>query len=788
MNTPQKTSSGTAGRTQGTARRHAVQKKKWTFKRVAATAGKGLLVAFLICFISGCIIFGALTFYVVKTEDPGPLDLSQTKLNYTTTVYANDPQTGQPVEIDRLYKGGNRIWVNLDKIPLNIQNAFIAIEDQRFRQHDGVDWKRTVSAFANFYLHFWNSEQGGSTITQQLVKQVTSRDEKNFTRKIQEILSALATEKQYSKDQILQAYLNTIPLGNGCYGVQTAAGAYFNKDVSKLDLSQCALIAGLTKSPSTYDPFDHPDKAIARRNVVLDDMLAQKLITKQQHDAAVNEKLTFTKNSYLAEKNEKRSYFVDQVIVDITNDLVSQKGYTKEYAQSIIFSQGLKIYTTMNPTVQNALEKVYANDANFPKYAGKTQPQSAMIVVDYSGRVVGLVGGRGQKNADMILNRTQTKRQPGSSIKPLAVYSPAMDLNQITWSTVLDDSAVTKVQDDKTGEWQAWPHDDDAYAGYMPLVQGLAESRNTIAVRVMQLIGPQRSYDFLTSTLGFTSLVASRNVHGKVYTDIGLSLAIGAVTDGVTLREMAGGYEIFGNGGNFIKPYTYTKVVDANGNVVIASKTTSIQAIKPDTAFVMNKLLQQVVTRSDGTAHYLSLPGQVVAGKTGTTDQHYDRWFVGMTPYYVGAVWFGFDQPKDVGYKGTNPAVEIWQDVMQIVHKGLAYKDFPTSDNVVQLPYNIDTGRVTSYAGYGTDMGWYRTSDIPGYAGSTSYTTPTQTNNSKPSTSSSKKPSTSSSTSAASSSKTSSGGTVSGTSSASPASSSGSGDSSSQSVKATPIT
>lgn len=693
--------------------RTAAPKEPLTFKRAAAKAGRGLLIVFLIGFTTFCIILGAMTFYVVKADNPGPLDLDNAKLNYTTIVYANDPQTGKPQEVERLYKDGNRIWVDFDKIPVNLRNAFIATEDQRFNQHDGVDWKRTVSAFANVFLHFYNTDQGGSTITQQLVKNITNNDQKRFSRKIQEILSALATEKKYSKDEILQAYLNTIGLGNGCYGVQTAANTYFGKDVSQLDLAQCATIAGLTRSPSTYDPFTHPDTTKARSKYVLDWMLKLKMITQAQHDQAVNENLTYTKDQYLAQKKSKQSYFVDQVITDITSDLMTQKGYTKDYAQSLIFSQGLKIYTTMNPTVQAALEKVYADNKNFPPYTGTIQPQSAMIVMDYSGRVAGIVGGRGQKTGDMVLDRaTQSKRQPGSTIKPVAVYGPALDLNQITWSTILSDSAVTTMKNDK-GVMAPWPKDDDNnYKGNMPLVQGLAESRNTIAVRVMQMIGPQRSFNFLTGKLGFTSLVSSRLKNGKQYSDIGLWLAIGAVTDGVTLREMAGGYQIFGNGGKFYKPYTYTKVVDSNGNVVIASKTAGVQVIKPDSAFVMNKLLQQVVTRSDGTASYLKL-NQIVAAKTGTTSDNKDRWFVGMTPYYVGAVWFGYDQPKDVGY-GTNPALKAWQAVMQIVHQNLPQKDFPSNGDVMQLPYYISTGKIASQGGAGTDVGWYRASNVPG--------------------------------------------------------------------------
>lgn len=413
-----------------------MKKKEITpIKRKFRSVGKVLLTIFLIGVITGCLVFGGMVFYVINFVKPDNIDLNREKLDYTSIVYGQN-SSGQTVEVDRLSSQANRIWVDIDQVPKQLKDAVVSIEDQRFYEHEGVDWKRTIGAFGNMFLHYYGSMQGGSTITQQLVKNVTGKTEVSPYRKVQEIVTSLNLEKKYTKSQILESYLNTIPLGEA-YGVQAAANTYFGKDVSKLDLAQCALLAGLTKAPSYYNPFLHADRAKIRQVAVLDKMLELGKITKAQYQKAKAEKLTYNKTQATAQKKAVQSYFVDQVITDVINDLVSQKGYTKAYAKNLIYNKGLRIYSTMDTRIQSIMEDVYENESYWVKLYGSVQPQSAMVIVDYNGQIKGIVGGRGQKTADMTLNRaTASKRQPGSTIKPLAVYGPAIMYDKITWSTI----------------------------------------------------------------------------------------------------------------------------------------------------------------------------------------------------------------------------------------------------------------------------------------------------------------------------------------------------------------
>jgi penicillin-binding protein 1A len=673
------------------------------FKKYSAKVGKAILAIFLICVITGSIVIGALVIYVIKVDDPGALDLNSAKLDYTSIIYATDTKTGKPFELQRLYKTENRIWVELKAVPENLKWAFVCTEDQRFYEHGGVDWKRTFGAFVNLFTHLNNSSGGGSSITQQLVKNITNNSKPTFTRKIQEILIAQNTENQYSKDQILEGYLNTIPLGERCFGVQTASNTYFGKDVSKLDLAECAVMAGITNATDYYDPIKHPDNAKTRQKTILIHMLEQGKITRIQYDAAISEKLVYNTVQVVAQKQTKQSYFVDQVITDVTNDLISRKGYTKEYAQNLIFSQGIKINATIDTQVQSIMDGVYTNDKNFTKTKSDIQPQSAMIMVDYSGKIVGIEGGRGQKVGDMVLDRaTKSQRQPGSTIKPLAVYGPAIEWNQITYSTIFNDSPPT------TKNGKLWPTDEGGSwsKSDVPVVTAISKSLNTVAVRIMQKITPQKSYDFLTKKLGFTSIVPQDNT---------LALTIGALTNGITLREMAGGYEMFGNSGKYVKPYTYTSVLDNTGAVLLENKGVPVQIIGDDSAFVMNQLMQEVIKTGTGTP--AKLPNMTLAGKTGTTSDNKDRWFAGITPYYVGVTWYGYDQPKEIIVSGNNPALLAWKAVMsQVVNAKIGTqpnKGFPTSGGVVQETYCLDSGEIATNNCPRKAVGYYKANNIP---------------------------------------------------------------------------
>lgn len=669
----------TAGNSKPSASKEAssTKGKGWG---VARGIGKVLLTLFLLVVITGSIVVGVLSIYILVFVKPENIDLTNAQLKFTSMIYAND-SAGTPQVISQINGGENRIWVGIDQMPNDLKNAFISTEDQRFYEHEGVDWKRTIGAFANFFMHFYSTDQGGSTITQQLIKNINGD---TYNRKpgvkIEEIVTALNLEKKFSKDQILESYLNTIPLGGSSYGVQAAANTYFAKDVSQLDLAQCAVLAGLTQAPNSYNPLKHPDKAKARQIYVLKNMLSQQMITKQQYDQAAAEPL-----DYVGQLVSIHSWFVDQVITDVVNDLVTQKGYLRSRAQSVVLNGGLKIYSTLNSNVQSALDDVYQTNADSSNIwlAGKSgQYQSAMVVMDYSGAVMGLEGGRGAKTTNLGFSRASNMlRSPGSSIKPIGVYGPAIEQNLITWSSVFQDAPITL-------NGKQWPHNDDSWTYQnMTVADALAQSKNTIAIRIEQLVKPVNTVNFLTDKLGFTTLVKAPNKNGN--SDVGLAVGIGSLTKGVSVEAMAAAYQPFGDGGLYNKPYTYTKVLDSNGKVLLENKATNSRAFSQETSTVVNRLLQNNV--ANGTGAKAALSSTTVGGKTGTTDNGWDRWFVGVTPDYVAATWCGYDDNKEM-YTTNNPSVYAWHAVMQRIQINIGYKTFPVWGDVTQ----------------GADGGWYK--------------------------------------------------------------------------------
>lgn len=690
-------------------------------KKSLAILGKALLTIFLVGVITGCIVVGALAVYVMTNVKPDNIVLSKENLDYTTFVYSADSQ-----QIAQLHGTQNRVWVDLNKIPLELQNAFICTEDMRFYEHDGVDWKRTSGAALNFFVHYNSSSYGGSTITQQLIKNVTGKNNPSPVRKIQEIITALDLEKKYSKDQILESYLNTIPFNNA-YGVEAAAQYYYDKDVWDLDLAQSAMLAGIINAPSYYDPFTHYDRAKTRQEtVILKDMLDQKKITKAEYLKAKAEDVKPKRGATQTQQAAVQSYFVDMVVKDVVNDLVSQKGYTKDYAMSLIYNKGLRIYTTEDKRIQDIMDSVYTSDnKNYWKpLPGTVQPQSGMMIVDYTGQIKGVEGGRGQKTGSLTLNRaTDSLRQPGSSIKPLAVYGPGIMYDKITWSTIEKDQYAMQVPDPKTKQMVGWPNNDNGAPSnsLMTVQKALAKSINAVAanITVNQLDNGHVGFDFMKKKLGFTSLVTDRKqANGDRVSDRGYWISIGAITDGVSVREMAGGYEIFGNNGVYTPPYSYTKVTDSEGNILLENKPASVQAMDAASANITGKLLQAAIQDPNGTAHYLTstnFGGMPIGGKTGTTDEEKDRWFMGITPYYVGAVWVGYDQPKKIpGYEqDLNPAAVAWRSIMSQVMQGLPKKDFPTTPGIIQQSYDPSTGLIVPAGTPGSLVGWYKKNVMP---------------------------------------------------------------------------
>ncbi len=664
-----------------TTQEKKTDKNKKSFKQIAKRA----LITFCVIFVLlTAIAAGAIFGFIDNSTD---LIAQEYNLDFTSVVYYIDEATNQPVEYDRVYAEQNRVWVDLENTPEMLKKAFIAIEDERFEKHHGVDWKRTFGATLG-YLFKGSRSYGGSTITQQLIKNVTGENERSPIRKIQEIIRALNLEQKMSKDQIIEMYMNTIYLGQGCHGVQTAANVYFSKDVSKLSLAECASIAGITQYPSKYDPILNYEANKEKQELVLSKMLELGFITQEEHDSAVAEELKLVKGTSKA-TSQIQSYYVDQIILDVMNDLMTRNKMSESAATKAIFKGGLKIYANVDPVVQTAMETVFENDRNFPG-SGENKPQSAMVVIDpYTGQVKGIVGGRGEKKTNRGLNRaTQTLRQAGSSIKPLAVYAPAIEYGVITPATMVDDTALS------IGNWSP-KNSDGSFMGPITARVALEKSRNVPAVRILDNLKVDRSFDFMTKNLGFTTLVSSeKRADGKTYTDKYLSsLGLGGLTDGVSVMEMTAAYATFVNKGIYTKPTTYTKVIDANGRVILENKTETHRAMSEATAYTMTQMLSGVVTYGTGTA---ARPASVFAGgKTGTTDKDVDRWFAGITPNYAGVVWFGYDTPKSMTGLG-NPCTSAWKKVMDLIHKQVAVKQIPVPGNVVSRVICQESGVIAT--------------------------------------------------------------------------------------------
>ena len=650
-------------------------------------------VFFLTCLLA-CV---ALVVWVLTGIDYSFGDsLEALNLNLSSVVYYTDAQTGEDKVFEQIQSNENRIWVDIDEIPKDLQNAFIAIEDQRFKSHHGVDFKRTMGAVINeiFRRH---GTYGGSTITQQLVKNLTGDDEVSYIRKAREIIRAFILESKLSKEQILELYLNSIYLGQGCNGVESAANLYFNKSAEEMTIAECASIAGITQYPSLYDPLVNPDKNIEKQRIVLAEMLDQGYISQEEYDQALAEKLEF-KGGEKKERVSSQSYFTDQLIEDIADALAAEQGISRAIAIQMVYNNGYQIYATVDPAVQAAMETVYSNDNSFPTVRGEVQPESAMIVSDpHTGEIKGIVGGRGKKEANRVLNRaTQSMRQPGSSIKPLAVYAPAFDLGVITPATILDDKKIT------IGNWSPKNYY-SGFRGPMTVRRAVELSANIPAIEALQKLTVDESFDYMTKQMHFDTLVEGDTRNGSYFSDKTLgALALGGLTDGVTLMEMNAGYAALANGGVYIQPHTFVKVEDTHGKTILKNKPVKNVVFKEATAYLMTQMLKSVVERGTGVG--AKVKGMDTAGKTGTTDDDIDRWFIGYTPYYVATVWFGFDQPKGLPNFSTNPALSAWSRVMNAIHEPLPNQTFERPSGIVSASICSSTGQLASDACVGAEL------------------------------------------------------------------------------------
>lgn len=714
-------------------------KNKTPAQKALGTFGKIILGIVLVVAVVGIICSSVLFVYgfsVVHGDVVFNLEDEASSQNQTSFIYGYD-DNNKLIEITRLHGEENRIWLDKNDMTKYMSKAFIAIEDERFEKHHGVDWKRTIGVMVKPS----NSGQGGSTITQQLIKNLTDENDVTFIRKFNEILSALNLEKHYSKDEIMEAYLNTIYLSHGCYGVKTAAETYFGKEVKDLNIAECACIASITQFPTKYDPLINPENNRQRQLRVLKKMLERGFISQQEYDEAVAYKMVFTnspdykgsqiKKSASEKKQAEKinSYYTDYVIDQVINDL-QNSGYSAKKAKKMIYGGGLKIYSAIDFDVQNAIEDVYENYRKMPDET----VQGACVIMDYHGRILGMVGGTGKKKANRVLNRAwQSKRQPGSVIKPLSVYGPALEKTlqdgdtNVYWSTPTKDAPLTKI------DGKPWPtNEGGGYSGEVITVQkGLALSKNTISARTLDKIGTTYSYEYISNKFHISTLTVQ---------DCDLApMATGSLTYGVTVLEMTAAYQAFGNGGYYYEGYSYYKIEDSQGNVILEKNPEKDKeiALSENTSWVMNKMLQTVMT--EGTGRSYKIDGVECIGKTGTTTGSNDRWFIGGTPEYIGGVWYGYDKNKEVVYRlSANPSGTIWNTIMSQIYekKGKNVKEFPECDGIVHREYSSN-GTLSKGSGR---WGWFDVNNLPS-TGSSEYISENTTLNDRiPEVSTTKKP------------------------------------------------
>ncbi len=696
----------------------------WRIGRVVLDIlGKVLLVAMIaavtvavIGVIAGAIFLTKFSGYLKADVIPKAyeyadnLALDDISLAQTSIIYYQDRETGEYRELQQLYATEHRIWLSYADIPQDFVHATIAIEDKRFKEHNGVDWIRTLSAVRNFVGG--DSSYGASTITQQLIKNLSHDDDVTVNRKVQEIFRAMAVEEYYSKEEIMEWYLNTIYLGEGCYGVQSAAEVYFGKNANELTPAECASIVAITNNPSLYDPYINPEGNRNRQLIILGEMHSQGYLTDAQYDVAKGQEMLFhngrydektyycsacgfdgtrskyskqdgayycpncgTQN-YAVDDNNAYSYFVDTIYRDVVNDLCEKYDLSELAAVQKLLTGGYSIYATIDPAAQEIIDRVYENKDNVPDTVSTQQLQSAIVLIDNeTGDIIAMSGGVGEKTNSLSLNRaTQSKLPTGSSIKPISVYAPALDAGIITPATVFDDSPFY--------EGSSWPQNDSrTYSGHCLVQRGVTSSLNTISVRTLNALGLENSYNFLTQKMGITTLVDDLEIGGQHYSDIAYApLALGELTFGLTVREMTQAYATFPNGGTFREARTYTKVVDPEGNVILDNQQESHTAIGEKANHYINNLLKDAVSYGTGSAAYMY--NMAVAGKTGTSGNNQSRWFAGYTPYYTAVVWCGYDEPEQVilSNSWTNPAIVMWRQVMNPLHENLEYRDFPYAD------------------------------------------------------------------------------------------------------------
>ncbi len=740
-------------------------KKSMMGKKMSVVFLKTLLVLFIALGIAG-VCGGVGIVRGVIDNAPDITSASVLPRGYKSTVY--DIDGNKTAEL--IAEGTNRTYVKIENIPKHVQQAFIAIEDERFYEHNGIDLRGILRAGIRGVASGFKTTEGASTITQQLLKNnvFDFMSESSLTdkveRKIQEQYLAVKLEQVMTKDEILESYLNTINLGQNSLGVQAAANRYFGKNVSQLTISEASVLAAITKKPSGLNPITYPEKNAERRSVVLQYMKDQGYISKKQHDEALEDDVY----SRIKEHNEEKgtentiySYFVDEVTDQVKQDLVEKGGYTETQAYNALYSSGLKIYTTQDPDIQKILDEEFADPENFPagskvgidwaltivdedgeqtnysqemmaEYFRRTdsdfkllfdteeeaqaaveeykatlkisdddtvyenfqtiiQPQASMVIMNQStGEVKALIGGRGEKSASKTLNRaTDVCRNPGSTFKILAAYAPAFESLGYGPGTVLYDGPFAYTENGRVGRLvNNW---EKSYRGYTTLREAITRSMNVMAVKTITEVTPTVSVDYLLR-FGISSLVLEGS-----HADYNQSLALGGMTNGVSNLELTAGYAAIANGGTYVKPRLYTKVVDNDGNVILDNKIENNQVISEQNAWLLVDCLKDVVNGAGGTGGPARIQGMTTAGKTGTTTDNRDVWFVGLTPYYTAGIWVGYDNngyKQDLNKAETSFHKKLWSKIMTRVHEGLENEDFTKPDGIVQCVICTKSGKL----------------------------------------------------------------------------------------------
>ena len=776
----------------------------------------GMIFSFIGCMLCLCIMAASvggvlLSMYIVQvTADDGEtLDLDNQKNRQTSIIYDINGN-----EYASLSRNENRIWRELSAMPENLQNAVIAIEDKNFRTEPGINLKGTIGAALNAFTgnRIWGTNRGASTLEQQLIKNLTGDSEQDNMRKVREIFRALGLDNKYSKETILEAYLNTIPLTGIIHGMEAGSIEYFGKHVEDLTLAECATLASITKNPTKYNPATNPEELIKRRNHVLYEMYTQGYITEAEFNAAKAETVTLTEKTSTTEnatRSSSNSWFTDALYTQLLNQLQEDLNYTADEAKELIFSGGLRIYSTVDPKVQEGVEKTMYNEDDLipalwheepvclrdypadssswdevqyddatglpitkdgyavygqeaiPVYADeegttlkmgtstdpdypndttvylcvyeKVRTQAAMAIVDYSGNILGIGGGIGEKKYDLGFNRATSPHQTGSTMKPIGAYALALDYKLINYSSQILDSPYYSAEDKKvlkdqyigvmspfseaaqsrSDVWRAWPTNYGGVGGQgnpMLVYDALQQSYNTVAVWVGDMVGVDYLYNFVHDTLECSYINAENDM------DLG-PLVLGSQSSGLTVVQLAGAYTMF-NTGTFTTPHYYTEITDYQGNMILDNNKyiNTTQAISADTAYIMNRMMWNVLHSRKGTAYGKAPDGEMDSvAKTGTTSNYKDYTFAGLTPYYVTAIWWGCDRPTEMdtlGKAGKNasPIQYAWKALMEDLQADLPVKEFAKGENVVEKHFDTSSGAIISSGG---SVGYYTEDNLP---------------------------------------------------------------------------